>query len=94
MDKSLHSQMLLFDLCRQQLLQQSDAAGMKEKDKERRVEQHPKGVRMINVRGKEKGACKIMCVKKIRTEQYMKEKKTSNSTLVPEYVLRVEPTLP
>ena len=64
MDKSLHSQMLLFDLCRQQLLQRSDAAGMKEKDKERRVEQHPKGVRMINVRGKEKGACKIMCVKK------------------------------
>ena len=37
---------------------------MKEKDKERRVEQHPKGVRMINVRGKETGACKIMCVKK------------------------------
>ena len=47
---------------------------MKEKDKERRVEQHPKGVRMINVRGKETGACKIMCVKKIRTEEkYIKE---------------------
>ena len=49
---------------------------MKEKDKERRVEQHPKGVRMINVRGKEKGACKIMCVKNIRTESVVQKKKS------------------
>ena len=54
----------------------ADAAGMKEKDKERRVEQHPKGVRMINVRGKEKGACKIMCVKNIRTESVVQKKKS------------------